>query len=74
VSLTHAIELISKVVGRSVEIQHAPPSPGDVRNTGADRTRAFQRFGYRPSTPLEAGLQAEFEWMIETINRQRTQR
>ena len=39
-----------------------PMQPGDVPVTYADTTPLEQDFGYRPSTPLRAGLRAFAEW------------
>ena len=36
---------------------------GGRRNTGADTSRARRELGFNPTTSVEAGLQAEFEWM-----------
>ena len=42
-----------------------PMQPGDVPVTYADTTPLEQDFGYRPSTPLRAGLRAFAEWYKE---------
>jgi nucleoside-diphosphate-sugar epimerase len=35
-----------------------------VLHTGADIGRAREALGYEPSTSLEDGLRAEFEWAL----------
>ena len=63
VSVNEALELIVSFVGRPLEVQHLESKRGDVRNTGADTTRARRELGFSPTTSLEVGLRAEFEWM-----------
>jgi nucleoside-diphosphate-sugar epimerase len=63
VSVNDALELIVSFVGRPLEVRHLESKRGDVRDTGADTTRARRELGFNPTTSLEAGLQAEFEWM-----------
>jgi nucleoside-diphosphate-sugar epimerase len=65
VSVNEALELIVSFAGRPLEVRHLESEKGDVRNTGADTTRARRELGFNPTTPVEAGLQAEFEWMLE---------
>jgi UDP-glucuronate 4-epimerase len=74
VSVARAIEIISELSGCSIEVRHKAPPPGDARDTGADTSRARDELGYRPSTPLNSGLSAEFEWIAETIPAERARR
>jgi nucleoside-diphosphate-sugar epimerase len=61
VSMNEVIAQLGELCG-PVEISRMPPSPGDVRNTGADTSVAAAGFGYRPETTLEEGLRAMVEW------------
>jgi len=63
VSVNHALELIASLIGEPLEVRYLESRRGDVRDTGADTTRAQEELGFRPSTSLEAGLEAELEWM-----------
>ncbi len=47
---------ILDLCGASVEPQHGPPRPGDVRHSAADLHRAEAILGYRPRVELAAGL------------------
>lgn len=71
VSLASAVDLIAELAGRALDIRHAALPPGEARDTGAETTRALEELGYRPSTPLELGLRAEFEWMVKALEAQR---
>jgi len=61
-SLREAIELLSEISGRRVEVRHEPAQFGDVRDTGAATERARRDLRYEPATELKSGLEAQFEW------------
>jgi UDP-glucuronate 4-epimerase len=63
-SLTTALERLSAIAGRPLDVRHREREDGDVLHTGADIARASELLGYAPSTALEAGLRAEFEWTL----------
>ena len=69
VSVNEAIELIASFVGRPLEVRHVGSEKGDVRNTGADTSRARRELGFNPTTSVKVGLQAEFEWMLNQERR-----
>jgi nucleoside-diphosphate-sugar epimerase len=62
VSLNSTLERLSAVVGRPADVRRRPREDGGVLHTGADITRARERLVFAPSTSLDAGLAAEFEW------------
>jgi UDP-glucuronate 4-epimerase len=64
VSVNEALEVIVSFAGRPLEVRHLESEKGDVRDTGADTSRARRELGFNPTTSVEAGLQAEFEWML----------
>ena len=55
-SLLQLLEILSKLLGRSVEPEFQPARVGDVRESLADITRARTVLGYEPKTTLEEGL------------------
>jgi len=63
VSLREVFDLIARVSGRKVTIDHHPPQKGDMRDTYADTTRARTDLGFAPSVTLEEGLRAMWQWM-----------
>lgn len=48
--------------------EFVPMQPGDVPVTYADTTPLEQDFGFKPSTPLRAGLRAFAEWYVTKRN------
>jgi nucleoside-diphosphate-sugar epimerase len=65
ITLNETLDLIGQTTGRRLHIDRRSASPGDVRHTGADGTRAEALLGYRPQTELAAGLAAQAAWMVE---------
>jgi nucleoside-diphosphate-sugar epimerase len=63
VSLADVFEMIARVSGRRLEIEHQPAQKGDMRDTYADTSRARADLGFEPSVDLETGLRAMFTWM-----------
>jgi UDP-glucose 4-epimerase len=64
VSLNSTLERLSAIAGRPLDVQRTAREDGDVLHTGADIARAREKLGYEPSTALEDGLRAEFEWTL----------
>jgi UDP-glucuronate 4-epimerase len=69
VSMRRTLEILAGVSGRRLDVRFEPREHGDAANTGADITRAGRDLGFAPSTSLEAGLLAEYEWMAEQQRR-----
>jgi UDP-glucose 4-epimerase len=63
VSLREVFDMITRVSGRPLKIDHQPAQKGDMRDTYADTSRAKTELGFSPSVDLEAGLRAMFTWM-----------
>jgi nucleoside-diphosphate-sugar epimerase len=63
VSLGDVFEMLARVSGRRLEIEHQPAQKGDMRDTYADTSRARADLGFEPSVDLETGLRAMFTWM-----------
>jgi UDP-glucuronate 4-epimerase len=62
------IALLEQALGRPAIRQLEPIQPGDVEATAAD-TRALEAWvGFRPSTPLEVGVERFAAWYSEFVN------
>jgi UDP-glucose 4-epimerase len=61
-SLNQLLTLVETVSGRPVARRHAPPRPGDVRDSLASLERAGKVLGYQPLVGLEDGLRRTWEW------------
>jgi UDP-glucose 4-epimerase len=58
------LELLAGLAARPLDIRYSDSQAGDVRETSADTTRAAAELGYEPQVGFEAGLRAEFEWLL----------
>lgn len=64
-SVNETLELLAQIAGRPLNVQRHTSQQGDVRDTGADTRRARKDLDFQPEVSLEAGLAAEFEWIVE---------
>jgi nucleoside-diphosphate-sugar epimerase len=67
IALKEALGMIEELAGRRLDVRYGPPRAGDVKDTGADTSRAREALGYSPAVPFAEGIKAEFEWMRETV-------
>jgi len=74
-SLARLVELIAAALGeggaggRRATLERLPPQPGDVARTCADLRKAARVLGYRPTTPIEAGIPRFVRWFEEAHGR-----
>jgi UDP-glucuronate 4-epimerase len=71
VSVNDALELIASFSGCPLDVRYEDTVRGDVRDTGADITRARRELEFRPTTSVDEGLLAEFEWIRSRKSRTR---
>ena len=62
-SLCDAVALIEQLAGRPLTVRHVLHQAGDVRDTGADTSKARHHLGFAPRTSLSDGLAAELGWL-----------
>lgn len=61
-SLSELVAMIGEVCGREPILDRLPLQPGDVKITFADVSKARERLGYRPTTPVREGLERFLDW------------
>jgi UDP-glucose 4-epimerase len=66
VALIDAIRQLEGISGRTASINFLETELGDVRDTGADTSRARAILGFAPQTPIGQGLAAEWDWVRES--------
>ena len=66
-SVREALEIISELAGRSIDVAYTAEERGDVRDTSADTSRARSELEFAPGTALRDGLAAELEWLEGTL-------
>ena len=65
VELTRLIQLLEQKIGKKAVIQMLPMQPGDVPATYADIDELSAVTGYRPSTPIEKGVERFVSWYLD---------
>ncbi len=62
VKLMRYIEVLEQCLGRKAKLDLLPLQAGDVRETIADVSRLAAAVGFKPGTPVEAGIARFVEW------------
>lgn len=62
ITVNRLIELLETALGQKAIIDRQPPQPGDMPRTHADISKAQALLGYKPATPIEAGIRKFVEW------------
>ncbi len=62
VTVNQMIELLESALGQKAVIDRQPAQPGDMPRTHADISKAARLLGYKPTTPVEAGLKKFADW------------
>jgi UDP-glucuronate 4-epimerase len=62
VELLHLIEVLEECLGKKAEKIMLPIQPGDVPATYADIEDLTRDFGFKPTTPIDAGVSRFVQW------------
>ena len=62
VELMHMIRTLEQTLGKEARKNFLPMQPGDVPATCADVDDLMRDVGFRPSTPIEVGIQRFVDW------------
>jgi UDP-glucuronate 4-epimerase len=65
VELLTFIEVIEKAMGKTAQKNFLPMQPGDVPSTYADVDDLMRDVGFKPSTPIEHGIENFVRWYQE---------
>jgi nucleoside-diphosphate-sugar epimerase len=66
-TMAEAIALLERIAGGALRVLRSERQAGDVRRTSADTTRIESELGWRPSTRLEDGLEAQWRWATSRV-------
>jgi UDP-glucuronate 4-epimerase len=61
-TMREAIGTLERISGRTLDLVERQAAAGDVRRTSADATRIERDLGWRATTSLTDGLQAQWQW------------
>ena len=62
ITVNAIIELINKLLGKTIEAEHVAERPGDVKHSLADISLAEEVIGYKPVVHFRGGLERAIEW------------
>jgi len=65
VRLTDFVAAIEKATGKKARVTMKPMQPGDVERTWADVDELVRDYDYRPSTPIQEGVDRFIEWYLD---------
>jgi len=68
VQLMKYIEVLEKTLGKEAKKEFLPMQPGDVPKTYADVDDLIADVGFKPSTPIEEGVERFVKWYREYYN------
>lgn len=66
-TMRDAISALERVAGRRLELIERLRAEGDVRRTAPDATKAERELGWRAETPLEDGLNRQWNWAANRV-------
>ncbi len=66
VSINHFADMIMKIAGKNVGINHVP-GPTGVRGRNSDNHLIREKLGWAPSLPLDQGLRKTYAWIAEQV-------
>lgn len=61
-TMNETIAIFERIAGRRLDLQRIEAVAGDQRRTKADTGRIRNELGWQPSTSLEKGLRAQWQW------------
>ncbi len=67
VTVNQIIDMINRIVGKSVRPVHTAPRPGDVKHSLADISLAKKTIGYKTIVPFSTGLEKAIDWYRDNL-------
>jgi UDP-glucose 4-epimerase len=67
VTVNQVLERMAACTGIPPHIERFPVQKGDMRDTFADTRAARDALGFRPTMPLEAGIEEEYRWIANAV-------
>jgi UDP-glucuronate 4-epimerase len=66
-TMRKAIEALEQLAGRRLDLVERPVAKGDVRRTAPDTSRIERDLGWRATTSLDDGLNAQWAWAATRV-------
>jgi len=69
VTINQLVALVAKIAGKYVIVRHIP-GPLGVRGRNSDNRLISEKLGWRPSRPLEEGIEKTYAWIYRQVRNQ----
>jgi GDP-D-mannose 3', 5'-epimerase len=66
VTINQLVALVAKVAGKQITIRHIP-GPLGVRGRNSDNRLIGEKLGWRPTRPLEEGIEKTYAWIYRQV-------
>ena len=66
VTINHLAEIIAQIAGKNISIRHIP-GPLGVRGRNSDNRLVEEKLNWKPTQPLNVGLEKTYHWILEQI-------
>jgi nucleoside-diphosphate-sugar epimerase len=63
-SVLDIVDVVNKILKKSIKPKFTPPRPGDVRDTLADISKAKRLLSYEPQVGFEAGIRRTIDYFL----------
>jgi GDP-D-mannose 3', 5'-epimerase len=67
ISINDLASMVMAIAGKKLAVKHVP-GPTGVRGRNSDNTLIFEKLGWKPSQPLQEGLEKTFHWINKQVN------
>jgi nucleoside-diphosphate-sugar epimerase len=68
VSVNQVAEMVIKLSGKDLKIEHDLTKPQGVRGRNSNNELIFQKLGWKPETKLIDGLRSTYNWISKQVN------
>jgi GDP-D-mannose 3', 5'-epimerase len=68
VTINQMADMIMKIAGKRLTKQHIA-GPQGVRGRNSDNRLIYEKLGWKPTQPLEKGLQITYDWIEKQVKR-----
>ncbi len=66
VTINQLADMVIAASGKTLEKKHIP-GPLGVRGRNSDNRLIFDRLGWRPTQPLQEGIDRTYKWIVEQV-------
>jgi nucleoside-diphosphate-sugar epimerase len=68
VTINHLVEMVADIAGKKITIRHIP-GPLGVRGRNSDNQWIQQKLNWKPSRPLQEGLEKTYHWIEKQLQK-----